>query len=112
MTIKGTIYDIFETEIILQKYRRRMFVVQTGQGSIKGEKIPFILNGHKVSFLDGFSIGQYVEVNFQLRGREWDTQTDEGSKYFLTAEARGIENIENPYNPMSQPIPQINLSKL
>lgn len=84
----------------------------TGQGSLNHEKIPFTLLAHRINLIDEFRIGQYVEVNFMLRGREWDTETDQGSKYFLTAEARQIQSIENPYNKMAQPIEKIKITAL
>ena len=99
-------YELRCREECNQKYRKRMFVIKAGQD----EKIPITLTGHRTELIKGFSIGQYVEVTFKLRGREWIAGGDEEAKYFLTAEARAIENLDNPYNPLSQPIRKVKLN--
>ena len=68
--IKGTIHHISEVEYKGQKqFAVRLFVLKNeGQYT---DYYPFELTGDKTSLADGFEVGQEVQVNFHVRGREW-----------------------------------------
>ena len=68
--IKGTIHHISEVEYKGQKqFAVRLFVLKNeGQYT---DYYPFALTGDKTSLADGFEVGQEVQVNFHVRGREW-----------------------------------------
>ena len=68
--IKGTIHHISEVEYKGEKqFAVRLFVLKN-EGNYT-DYYPFELTGDKTSMADGFEVGQEVQVNFHVRGREW-----------------------------------------
>lgn len=104
MIITGKIYDIFDTEIINEKFQKRTFILATGHGTLERQLIPFTLTRHRVNMIEGFRHGEYVEVNFRIRGREWNPPGDEETKYFITLEARGVSSLEKTQSIFAKPV--------
>ena len=80
--IKGEIKVIGETVQVTEKFKKREFVL-IDDSSQYPQYINFQLVQDKCELTDGVQIGQRIEVNFNLRGREW---TDKNGiiKYFNT----------------------------
>jgi len=78
---KGKIIDIFQTQQISDKFKKREFVIETDEQYPQLIKMEFVQDN--CSKLDSFAIGQDVEVYFNLRGRKW-TNKDGDDKYFNT----------------------------
>jgi translation initiation factor IF-3 len=97
ITISGEVYHIGQTEQVSEKFKKREFVIQT-----KEEKFPQLISlqmtQDKVDLLDNLSIGDNVECNINLRGREW-TDRNGVKKFFNTIEAWSIQlkNISNSF---------------
>ena len=53
----------------------------------------FQLTGDRCENLDGFSVGDEVRVEFQLRGREWQSPQGE-TKYFNSLDTWKIDRID------------------
>ena len=80
--IKGEIKAIGDAVQVTEKFKKRAFVL-IDDSSQYPQFINFQLVQDKCELIDGFQVGQRIEVNFNLRGREW---TDKNGiiKYFNT----------------------------
>ena len=99
--IKGEIKAIGDAVQVTEKFKKRAFVL-IDDSSQYPQYINFQLVQDKCELIDGFHVGQRIEVNFNLRGREW---TDKNGiiKYFntldvwrLASEGSGIERPPIP----------------
>ena len=99
--IKGEIKVIGEAVQVTEKFKKREFVL-IDDSSQYPQYINFQLVQDKCELIDGFQVGQCVEVNFNLRGREW---TDKNGiiKYFNTLDVWRIFYEESSAEP--PPIP-------
>ena len=99
--IKGEIKAIDEAVQVTEKFKKREFVL-IDDSSQYPQYINFQLVQDKCELIDGFQVGQRIEVNFNLRGREW---TDKNGiiKYFNTLDVWRIVYEESSAEP--PPIP-------
>lgn len=74
-----------ETNQVSDKFSKREFVITDGS-SMYPQDIMFQLTQDKCGQLDLFTVGQSVEVDFDIRGREWINPQGE-AKYFNSLEA-------------------------
>ena len=98
--IKGEIKAIGEAVQVTEKFKKRAFVL-IDDSSQYPQYINFQLVQDKCELIDGFQIGQRIEVNFNLRGREW-TDKNGAIKYFNTLDVWRIV-----YEESSTEIPPI-----
>ena len=80
--IKGEIKAIGEAVQVTEKFKKRAFVL-IDDSSQYPQYINFQLVQDKCELIDGFQVGQRIEVNFNLHGREW-TSKNGITKYFNT----------------------------
>ena len=80
--IKGEIKVIGEAVPVTEKFKKREFVL-IDDSSQYSQFINFQLVQDKCDLIDGYQVGQRIEVNFNLRGREW-TDKNGDIKYFNT----------------------------
>ncbi len=86
MEVKGKLIEVFDTQTVKETFRKREFVIEVAENPQYPEFIKFELQQDKCGLVDGLSIGQQVEVSFNLRGRAWTNQ--KGVKqYFNTLQA-------------------------
>ena len=86
MNLQGKIYKIFDTIQVSEKFSKREFVLdcQSNNGYPQYIKMEFIQNN--CSILDKYKVGDSVNVEFDIKGREW--QNPEGKfVYFVTLQA-------------------------
>lgn len=89
MEIKGQLKEVFDTQQVTEKFSKREFVIETdGQYP---DVIKLELNGDKCNLLDKYSIGDTVNVHFNLKGRAWTK--DGKTSYFNTIQAWRIEEV-------------------
>jgi hypothetical protein len=89
--ISGTLHAIFEANQVTERFRKREFVVALGDNPRYPQHVIFQLSGDRCENLDGFSVGDEVRVEFQLRGREWHSPQGE-TKYFNSLDVWGIDH--------------------
>ena len=95
--LTGTIKVLNPTVQVSEKFSKRDFVVT--DNSQYPQDIQLQLMQDKCNLLDGFTVGQFIEVDFNLRGRAWTNPQGE-EKYFNTLEAWRITNkSETPTIP-------------
>ena len=84
MNVKGKLHLKGETQQISQKFAKRDFVIETE------DKYPQLvslqLTQDKCPLLDDYEVGDAVDVDINIRGREWTSPKGE-VKYFNTLEA-------------------------
>lgn len=99
MELTGKLVEIFATQVISEKFSKREFVVEYAENPTYPEYIKLEVVNDKVSILDKYSVGDNVEVAFNLRGRSW---TDKSGKvsYFNTLVAWKISKADGS---VSQP---------
>lgn len=77
----GKIYAMFDTEQKTERFRIREFVLEITDGGRFEQYVKFQLTGDRCESLDAFSKGDEIEVEFNLRGREWTSPSGD-VRYF------------------------------
>lgn len=90
MKAKGTIYKINETQNISEKFKKRDFVLEIKNNEAYVQKVMFTLILDKVDAINSYSVGDSVEVDFDLQGKEW-TSPDGTVKFFNTLSVKQID---------------------
>lgn len=94
MDIKGKIIEIYDTVQVSEKFRKREFVVEYAENAQYPEFVKFELTQDKCDALNGYKVGQDIEVHFNLRGRRWTDPKGE-TKYFNSLQAWKVQNAGN-----------------
>ncbi|MEO0310878.1 MAG: hypothetical protein RIQ89_535 [Bacteroidota bacterium] len=92
MDITGKIKQVFETQVVSDRFKKRDFVVTEVSNAQYPQHISFQLTQDKCDLLNSYRDGDDVKVHFNLRGREWKSPQGE-IKYFNTLEAWKLEKI-------------------
>jgi len=90
MNISGKLHATFEAQQVTQRFRKREFVLELGDNPDYPQFVIFQLTGDRCENLDGFKPGDEVNVEFNLRGREWTSPQGE-TKYFNSLDVWKIE---------------------
>ena len=90
MNVKGKVKVVKSTEMISEKFSKREFVLTTND--TYPQDVLFQLTNDKCSLVDGVSVGDDLEVDFNLRGREWTNPQGE-VKYFNSLEAWKVYKV-------------------
>jgi len=77
---EGKIEKIFDTEQKSASFTAREFVIEVADGQYP-QMVKFQLVQDKCTLVDDYSEGDQIEVEFDLRGREWN------GKYFTNLQA-------------------------
>lgn len=77
---EGKIEKIFDTEEKTATFSAREFVIEVADGQYP-QMVKFQLVQDKCSLVDDYKEGDQIEVEFDLRGREWN------GKYFTNLQA-------------------------
>lgn len=86
MELTGQIKEIFETQQVSEKFKKRDFVL-TDASSQYPQHIIMQVTQDKTSLLDKFKIGDTITAHINIRGRNWTNPTNDEVKYFVTIEA-------------------------
>ncbi len=95
--ISGRIVEIFPTQQVTDKFKKREFILEVKETNNTGfefiEYIKFQAVQDKTGLLDGLNINDQVKVSFNLRGRKWEK--DGQTSYFTNLDAWKIENEQS-----------------
>ncbi|MDH5410002.1 MAG: DUF3127 domain-containing protein [Alphaproteobacteria bacterium] len=70
--IQGRVIHVGETEEIGEKkFRKRVVVVETGADTDWPQQVPVEFVQANVDRLDAVTVGSMIEIEFDIRGREW-----------------------------------------
>ncbi|MFP6564989.1 MAG: DUF3127 domain-containing protein [Myxococcota bacterium] len=88
----GRLHKIFETEQKTERFRLREFIVELVDNPQYPQYVKFQLTGNRCENLDAFQVGQEVNVEFSLRGREW-TNPDGEIRYFNSLDVWTLQPV-------------------
>lgn len=94
MKVTGTVFKIFPVQQVSDRFKKREFVLEYAENPEYPQFVLFQTTQDRTSLLDNYTEGQSVEVNFNLRGREWISPRGE-KKYFNSIEAWRINPAES-----------------
>lgn len=112
MDYKGKLYRISDIEHVSDKFMKREFVLIETWTTRFGENenfLPFQLVQQNVGQLDGFKVGDEVNVQFNMDGRMWKKDENSPEVCFVNLTAYSVVDIvvageaKNP-DPVKQPI--------
>jgi hypothetical protein len=93
MTIQGKIHELFETQQVTDRFRKREFVVEFADNPMYPQYILFQLVQDKCDLINAFNKGDMINVDFNLRGRSWTSPQGE-VKYFNSLEAWRLNPVQ------------------
>ena len=102
MKIQGKLFLIKDTQKVSNKFSKREFVLEYADNPMYPQFIEFQFTQKNCDKLDGYKAGQMVEIEFNLRGREWISPQGE-KKYFNSLEAWKINKLEAVAAEVKQP---------
>ena len=91
MNIQGKIHAVMDVQQVTDKFRKREFVLEYTDNPQYPQYILFQMVQDRVDLVDGYHVGDMVEVSFNLRGRQWNNPQGE-IKYFNSLEAWRIQD--------------------
>lgn len=107
-SITGKLIVKNDTEQITDTFKKREFVI-TDEGAQYPQEIMFQLTQDKVDLIESFNVGDEMKVNFNLRGRRWESPQKE-IKFFVSLDAWRLEKTAQeapaqmpPMQTMEQP---------
>lgn len=87
--ITGTIRVINDTKAVSDRFSKRELVLDVEDGKYS-QVVSLEFTGDRCSVLDTYHAGEAVEVEFNVRGREWRSPSGE-TKFFTTLSAWKIQ---------------------
>jgi len=101
MNIKGKLIEIYEAKQITDSFKKREFVVEYAENEKYPQFIKFELTQNNCDAIDGFKIGDFIDVQFDLRGKPWTNKQGEKT-YFTSLSAWKIQSAGDSQNNISQ----------
>jgi hypothetical protein len=77
----GKIHSISDTQQVTERFRKREFVIELADNPRYPQYVQFQLTGDRCENLDDYAVGDDVQLEFSLRGREWKSPKGE-LRYF------------------------------
>jgi len=90
--ISGVLIVKGDVQQVTEKFAKREFVIET-TGEMYPQKVLIQLTQDGVGILDNFHVGDIVDVNINIRGREWTKPETGEIKYFNSLEAWTISLV-------------------
>lgn len=93
--LKGRIIEIFSTQTITDKFKKREFIVEytDNPSGTYVQYLKFQFTGEKCTILDTYKTGQEVTVSFNLKGRKYEK--DGRVSYFMDLEAWKLSGADS-----------------
>ena len=101
--ITGKLVNIFQTVQKSEKFSMREFWVENSDGMYP-QTHNFQLSQDKTKLIEGFQVGDTIDVSFNLQGRRW-TNKEGVESCFNSLDAWRIDRVGNTEHkvPMAQP---------
>lgn len=93
MNIQGKLFKKFDTQQVSDRFRKREFVIEYADNPLYPQFILFQLTQDRCDLLEPYMEGVMLEVDFNLRGREWTSPQGE-TKYFNSLEAWRLNPVQ------------------
>lgn len=111
LSITGKIHVIKDVQQVSASFKKREFVVEYATNPMYPQYVQFQLVQDKVEMLEAYNVGDTVKVEFDIRGREWESPQGE-VKYFnsldawrMTLESAGAGEAEKKTSNPAAPQP-------
>lgn len=102
MNIEVKLEKVFETKTFDSGFKKREFVGIDESNPSYPQYIKFELIKDACDKIDGFNIGDVIEVNYNIRGNKYENP-EKGTQYFVSLNAWKIEpkgvQVSNDANP-------------
>ncbi|HWK56788.1 MAG TPA: DUF3127 domain-containing protein [Parapedobacter sp.] len=92
MEIRGKVHEIGAVQQVTDTFKKRDLVVQYAENPQFVEYIRFEATQDRTALFDNLSVGDEVEVSFNLRGRPW-TNKDGVTSYFNSLVAWRVAKV-------------------
>ncbi len=92
MEIRGKVHEIGEVQQVTDTFKKRDLIVQYAENPQFVEYIRFEATQDRTTLFDNLSVGDEVEVSFNLRGRPW-TNRDGVTSYFNSLVAWRVAKV-------------------
>lgn len=92
MEIRGKVHEIGETQQVTDTFKKRDLIVQYAENPQFVEYIKFEATQDRTAIFDNLSVGDEVEVSFNLRGRPW-TNREGVTSYFNSLVAWRVNKV-------------------
>ena len=109
MEQKATIYRMDDTEVVSEKFSKRLIILREVWPSRFGEQenfLPVQFSQEKIAYLDQFKVGDEVVVKFNLDGRLWQKDEDAEEMCFINLNGFSIALAANVAAPEAQSPPE------
>jgi len=101
MNISGNVIVVKDVQHISETFKKREFVLAVEDGEYS-QKIQLEVVQDKCDVLNDVKVGQMLNVEFNLRGREWTNPQGE-VKYFNTLQAWKIDKGNTQHTATAEP---------
>lgn len=91
LNYKGQIVFIGKTDKVSEKFQKRILVL-SDKSSTYPQEICFELHQDKCDLLNSYSIGDEIQVNYNLNGKLW-----KNNKWFNTLVVYKIDGVTNNF---------------
>lgn len=91
MELSGLLHVVYDTQKVSDKYQKRDVVLKTDFDTQWPQFVSLQFSQDKCNALNDFRAGDFVKIQFNVKGREWNSP--QGIKYFNTLEAWSISLI-------------------
>ena len=92
LSVEGKLKRIHDEQVISDRFKKREFVIETEEQY--PQILIFQLAQDKTNLIDQFSLGDKIEVFFNLRGRVWQKDPEAEIRVFNTLDAWRIQKVE------------------
>ena len=92
MEIRGKVHEIGDVQQVTDTFKKRDLIVQYAENPQFVEYIRFEATQDRTSLFDNLSVGEDVEVSFNLRGRPW-TNREGVTTYFNSLVAWRVNKV-------------------
>ncbi len=98
MNIQAKLLEKFPTQQITDSFQKREFVVEFADNPQYPEFIKFELIQANCELLEGFQVGDDLNISFNLKGRKWTDKNGE-VKYFNSLQAWRLDKAGSSSAP-------------
>lgn len=102
MEIRGKVHEIGAVQNVTDTFKKRDLIVAYAENPQFVEYIRFEATQDRITIFDNLSIGEEIEISFNLRGRPW-TNKEGVTTYFNSVVAWRVTKLSN--TAASVPVP-------
>lgn len=98
---QGVIIAIHAAKQVSDKFKNRTFVIKTEETYPKS--VQFELTQDRVDYMDNYKVGDKVDVNFVVNGRQWINPKTTEVQYFNSVVALSVVKVGESSNHAPSP---------